>query len=117
MTPCPVLNRGHKVTFLSCFICVLQANIVLLTARIRIDYNSLSSNLKDADDSDEIKKLGDRLQKRLNECMNHIQKINAPNLKAMQKLDMARERLQETDKEFENVRKKARKTKQNFEHN
>lgn len=33
----------------------------------------------------------------------------------MQKLDMAREKLQETDKEFENVRKKARKTKQAFE--
>jgi hypothetical protein len=36
-------------------------------------------------------------------------------LQAMQKLDMAREKLQETNEEFETARRHARKAKQNFE--
>ncbi|XP_065337981.1 structural maintenance of chromosomes protein 1A-like [Cloeon dipterum] len=83
--------------------------------RIKIDYDALRSQYKDLDDPDDKKKIENSLGKKLNECIANIQKINAPNLKAMQKLDMAREKLQETDKEFENVRKKARKTKQAFE--
>lgn len=34
---------------------------------------------------------------------------------AMQKLDLAREKLQETNEEFDTARKKAKKTKQSFE--
>ncbi|XP_065335531.1 structural maintenance of chromosomes protein 1A-like isoform X2 [Cloeon dipterum] len=83
--------------------------------RIKIDYGALRSQYKDLVDPDDKKKMENSLGKKLNECIANIQKINAPNLKAMQKLDMAREKLQETDKEFENVRKKARKTKQAFE--
>lgn len=33
----------------------------------------------------------------------------------MQKLDLAREKLQETNEEFDTARKKAKKTKQSFE--
>ena len=36
-------------------------------------------------------------------------------MKAMQKLDEAREKLQEANKDFESVRKKAKAAKQNFE--
>merc|ERR1712062_925839 len=41
--------------------------------------------------------------------------MGAPNMKAMQKLDEAREKLQEANKDFESVRKKAKAAKQNFE--
>ena len=36
-------------------------------------------------------------------------------MKAMQKLDLAREKLQETNSEFDNARKRAKKAKQAFE--
>ena len=41
--------------------------------------------------------------------------LQAPNMKAMQKLDEAREKLQEANKDFETVRKKAKTAKNNFE--
>lgn len=36
-------------------------------------------------------------------------------LQAMQKLDQAREKMQETDREFNSARTRAKKAKQNFE--
>jgi structural maintenance of chromosome 1 len=39
----------------------------------------------------------------------------APNMKAMQKLDEAREKLAEANKDFDNVRRKAKQAKMNFE--
>ena len=39
----------------------------------------------------------------------------APNMKAMQKLDEAREKLQEATKDFDTVRRKAKQAKMNFE--
>lgn len=44
-----------------------------------------------------------------------INKIQAPNMRAMQKLDDARSKLEETNKEFETVRRKAKQAKLNFE--
>jgi len=44
-----------------------------------------------------------------------IHKIQAPNMKAMQKLDEAREKLAEANKDFDTVRRKAKQAKQNFE--
>lgn len=41
--------------------------------------------------------------------------LQAPNMKAMQKLEFAREKLQETNEEFDNARKRAKKAKQLFE--
>jgi hypothetical protein len=51
--------------------------------RIRIDYGSLRSQLKDLDDPDDKKKLESNLGKKLNECISNIQRINAPNLKVI----------------------------------
>ena len=39
----------------------------------------------------------------------------APNMKAMQKLDEARDKLAEANKDFDNVRRKAKQAKMNFE--
>lgn len=83
--------------------------------RIQIDYNQLREELRDLEEPDEVKRMVDKLQKVINEQQNMIQRIQAPNMKAMQKLDAARNKLQETNEEFENARKKARQAKQKFD--
>ncbi|PSN35220.1 Structural maintenance of chromosomes protein 1A [Blattella germanica] len=115
-------------------------------SRIVIDYTQLPDNLKELDEPEDVKKMGDRLNRAITDLQNTIQRIQAPNMRvgiinsknksaddwrrwferesnvsnylafqAMQKLDMAREKLQETNEEFETARRHARKAKQNFE--
>lgn len=84
-------------------------------SRIAMDYSTLGDHLKELDETDEVKKVGDKLNKAINDLQNTIQRIQAPNMRAMQKLDMAREKLQETNEEFEMARRHARKAKLNFE--
>ncbi|KAL7300693.1 hypothetical protein TKK_0006673 [Trichogramma kaykai] len=83
-------------------------------SRITIDYSGLQDNLKDIDEED-LKKTTDKLNKDINELQNTIQRIQAPNMKAIQKLYLAKEKLQETNEEFEQLRKKAKKAKTQFE--
>ncbi|XP_008558703.1 structural maintenance of chromosomes protein 1A [Microplitis demolitor] len=83
-------------------------------SRITIDYSMLPDNLKDVEE-DEIKKTTDKLNKGINDLQNNIQRIQAPNMKAIQKLYLAKEKLQETNEEFEQSRKKAKKAKTLFE--
>ncbi|XP_012537435.1 structural maintenance of chromosomes protein 1A [Monomorium pharaonis] len=82
--------------------------------RITIDYALLSESLKDVEEED-IKKTTDKLTKIINDLQNTIQRIQAPNMKAIQKLYLAKEKLQETNEEFEQSRKKAKKAKTQFE--
>ncbi|XP_076297753.1 structural maintenance of chromosomes 1 [Lasioglossum baleicum] len=82
--------------------------------RITIDYGLLPEMLKDVDD-DDIKKTSDKLTKSINDLQSTIQRIQAPNMKAIQKLYLAKEKLQETNEEFEQSRKKAKKAKTQFE--
>ncbi|XP_067127800.1 structural maintenance of chromosomes protein 1A [Centruroides vittatus] len=84
-------------------------------AKIRIDYNGLSEEYKDLDSHDEVKREGDRLYKEISDMQSHLHRIQAPNMKATEKLDGVKERLKETDTEFENARKRAKKAKQAFE--
>jgi len=60
---------------------VVITHKLFLIFRIRIDYSSLRSQLKDLDDPDDKKKIESNLGKKLNECIANIQRINAPNLK------------------------------------
>ncbi|XP_034936971.1 structural maintenance of chromosomes protein 1A [Chelonus insularis] len=83
-------------------------------SRITIDYSSLHENFKDIED-DEFKKCSDKLTSEIHDLQNKIQKIQAPNMKAIQKLYLAKEKLQETNEEFEQSRKKAKKAKTMFE--
>lgn len=83
-------------------------------SRITIDYSSLSDHLKDIDE-DDYKKTSDKLNKSINDLQNTIQRIQAPNMKAIQKLYLAKEKLHETNEEFEQSRKKAKKAKTQFE--
>ncbi|XP_063405474.1 structural maintenance of chromosomes protein 1A-like [Mytilus trossulus] len=84
-------------------------------AQITIDYSSVDDDLKDLDSAEEIKKTMTQLTKNVTDMTSTLQRINAPNMKAMEKLDGVRERFQETSDEFENARKRAKKAKQAFE--
>ncbi|KAJ3586114.1 hypothetical protein NHX12_012515 [Muraenolepis orangiensis] len=84
-------------------------------ALIEIDYSNLSEDLKDTLSEDEIKGEMNTLQQRLNEQQSILQRISAPNMKAMEKLESVRDKFQETSDEFEAARKRAKKAKQAFE--
>ncbi|CAI9721520.1 maintenance of chromosomes 1A-like [Octopus vulgaris] len=84
-------------------------------ARIQIDYSMLDDEEKELDHPDDVKKAQDALNKGVSDMQSTLQRINAPNMKAMEKLDGVRERFQETSEEFENARKRAKRAKTNFE--
>ncbi|ELT90865.1 hypothetical protein CAPTEDRAFT_228943 [Capitella teleta] len=77
-------------------------------AQIVLDYSMLSGH-------DEVNRAIDQLNKMISDVQNTIHRINAPNMKAMEKLDNVRDRFQETSVEFENARRQAKRCKQAFE--
>lgn len=83
-------------------------------ARIVVDYSSLPDDLMHLDD-DQVRKEDSRLSKQINDLASTLQKIQMPNMRALQKLDMAREKMLETAEEFDTVRRRAKKAKQAFE--
>ncbi|XP_067303132.1 structural maintenance of chromosomes 1A, like [Pseudorasbora parva] len=92
-----------------------SSTVLAKEALIEIDYSSLSEDLKDSLSDDEIKGEMNTLQQRLNEQQSILQRISAPNMKAMEKLESVRDKFQETSDEFEAARKRAKKAKQAFE--
>lgn len=92
-----------------------SSSVLAKEALIEIDYSNLSEDLKDALAEDEIKGEMNTLQQRLNEQQSILQRISAPNMKAMEKLESVRDKFQETSDEFEAARKRAKKAKQAFE--
>ncbi|KAM6924634.1 structural maintenance of chromosomes protein 1A [Xenentodon cancila] len=92
-----------------------SSSVLAKEALIEIDYSSLSEDLKDALSEEEIKAETNALQQRLNEQQSILQRISAPNMKAMEKLESVRDKFQETSDEFEAARKRAKKAKQAFE--
>ncbi|XP_044268886.1 structural maintenance of chromosomes protein 1A [Tribolium madens] len=84
-------------------------------ARIKIDYNMLSDTLKDLEEKDEIKKMADKLLSSIKSLQDTLTKIQAPNMRAIQKLELAQGKLQSTNEEFENLRKQNKKAKAAFE--
>lgn len=84
-------------------------------ARIKIDYSMLSENLKDLEERDEIKKMADKLLNSIKNLQDTLTKIQAPNMRAMQKLELAQGKLQSTNEEFENLRKQNKKAKSAFD--
>lgn len=82
---------------------------------IQIDYRVLPRNLKDIEEADQVKKAGDGLNKELQQKLDTLEKIQTPNMKAMQKLDAVTEKIQTTNEEFETAKRKAKKAKAAFE--
>eukprot|EP00057_Strongylocentrotus_purpuratus_P031908 XP_786064.2 PREDICTED: structural maintenance of chromosomes protein 1A isoform X1 [Strongylocentrotus purpuratus] len=83
-------------------------------ANIIINYRRLSHSLRELDGS-EIKEEADKLASGITSMEATLQRIAAPNMKAMEKLDGVKERFQSTTEDFEAARKRAKKAKQNFE--
>merc|ERR1712110_353072 len=84
--------------------------------KIKIDYTSLNSSLTEGiEEAEDVRRIEKRFEKTISDLMATIHRIQAPNMKAMQKLDDAREKLQEANKDFETVRKRAKQAKNNFE--
>uniref|UniRef100_A0A8C9WC14 Structural maintenance of chromosomes protein n=1 Tax=Scleropages formosus TaxID=113540 RepID=A0A8C9WC14_SCLFO len=92
-----------------------SSSMLAKEALIEIDYSNLSEDLKDSLSEEEIKAEMNNLQQRLNEQQSILQRISAPNMKAMEKLESVRDKFQETSDEFEAARKRAKKAKQAFE--
>lgn len=84
-------------------------------ARIKIDYNMLPDNYKHLDEKDEIKKVADKLIKSIHNLQDTLTKIQAPNMRAIEKLELAQGKLQSTNEEFESLRKQNKKAKAAFE--
>uniref|UniRef100_A0AAX7TQG7 Structural maintenance of chromosomes protein 1A n=1 Tax=Astatotilapia calliptera TaxID=8154 RepID=A0AAX7TQG7_ASTCA len=92
-----------------------SSSVLAKEALIEIDYSNLSEDLKV---EEEIKAETNTLQQRLNEQQSILQRISAPNMKAMEKLESVRDKFQETsdgEMAFEAARKRAKKAKQAFE--
>jgi len=83
--------------------------------KIKIDYSGLNASLHEMEEEDDVRKVERKIEKQINDLNATIHKIQAPNMKAMQKLDEAREKLAEANKDFDLVRRKAKQAKQNFE--
>lgn len=92
-----------------------SSTVLAKEALIEIDFSSLSEDLKDSLSEEELKAEMNTLQQRLNEQQSILQRISAPNMKAMEKLESVRDKFQETSDEFEAARKRAKKAKQAFE--
>lgn len=91
------------------------AQLLQKEARIKVDYNSLADSLTDLDEPDEIKRRADKMQKGINVTQNIVDKIQAPNMRAMQKLDEMREKVSATNEAFVAARKRAHRAKLAFE--
>lgn len=84
-------------------------------AQIQVNYAALDDEYKELDEAHEVKKALEQLNKAVADMQNTLQRIQAPNMRAMEKLDGVKERFQETSEEFENARKRAKRAKQVFE--
>uniref|UniRef100_A0A8C6LAQ4 Structural maintenance of chromosomes protein n=1 Tax=Nothobranchius furzeri TaxID=105023 RepID=A0A8C6LAQ4_NOTFU len=80
-----------------------SSSVLAKEALIEIDYSNLSEDLKDALSEEEIKAETNTLQQRLNEQQSILQRISAPNMKAMEKLESVRDKILE--QAFEQIKK------------
>ncbi|XGW26117.1 hypothetical protein V3C99_007045 [Haemonchus contortus] len=84
-------------------------------AKIKVNYKQLPENLKDLKDEEEVKRHVERMNKEINDAQATLSRLNAPNLKASQRMEEVKEREAETTEECEMARKKARKIRSYFE--
>ncbi|XP_075616403.1 structural maintenance of chromosomes protein 1B [Balearica regulorum gibbericeps] len=82
---------------------------------IQIDYSSLAEDLKDLESDKDIEHHLNQMQQEIKSKENTLMKTAAPNLRAVEKLQLARDKFQESIDAFETSRKEARTCKQEFE--
>lgn len=69
------LNQGNNV----------MSQMYAREAALQIDYRQLSEEQQEVDTSEEVRKITARLEKEINDMTNMLQRIQAPNFKAMEK--------------------------------
>ncbi|XP_064592736.1 structural maintenance of chromosomes protein 1B [Zonotrichia leucophrys gambelii] len=82
---------------------------------IQIDYSTLEANLKELESDKDIEDQVKQMQQEIKAKEVTLMKTAAPNLRAGEKLLIARDKFQESTDAFENSRKEARIRKQEFE--
>ncbi|NXN47806.1 SMC1B protein, partial [Rhinoptilus africanus] len=82
---------------------------------IHIDYSILSEDLKDLESDKDIEDQLNQMQQEIKSKERTIMKTAAPNLRAVEKLQIVRDKFQESANAFESSRKEARTCKQEFE--
>ncbi|NWR33805.1 SMC1B protein, partial [Tachuris rubrigastra] len=82
---------------------------------IQVDYSSLAEDLKELESDKDIEARLKQMQQEIKSKESTLMKTAAPNLRAVEKLQIARGKLQESTDAFESSRKKARMCKQEFE--
>ncbi|XP_057282882.1 structural maintenance of chromosomes protein 1B isoform X1 [Pezoporus wallicus] len=82
---------------------------------IQIDYSSLAEDLKDLETDKDIQDHLNQMQQEIKSKESTLMKTAAPNLRAVEKLQIARDKFQESIYAFETSRKEARTCKQEFE--
>ncbi|XP_068513999.1 structural maintenance of chromosomes protein 1B isoform X2 [Anas acuta] len=82
---------------------------------IKIDYSGLASDLKDLESDEEREAHLNQMQQEMKSKESTLMKTAAPNLRALEKLQIARDKFQESMNAFETSRKEARISKQEFE--
>ncbi|NXP23471.1 SMC1B protein, partial [Scytalopus superciliaris] len=82
---------------------------------IQIDYSHLEEDLKDLESDKDIEARLKQMQQEIKSKETTLMKTAAPNLRAVEKLQIARGKFQESIDAFESSRKEARTCKQEFE--
>jgi len=82
---------------------------------IKPDFDVLPEHLKQVEDPHDIRKKEAEMQAEISKKREAFRKIQAPNLRADERLDSAKERLRETDSELNNLRLASKQAKDVFE--
>ncbi|NXU89573.1 SMC1B protein, partial [Xiphorhynchus elegans] len=82
---------------------------------IQIDYSNLEEDLKELESDKDIEARLKQMQQEIKSKETTLMKTAAPNLRAVEKLQIARGKFQESIDAFESSRKEARTCKQEFE--
>ncbi|NXA07462.1 SMC1B protein, partial [Sapayoa aenigma] len=82
---------------------------------IQIDYSSLDEDLKELESDEDIEAHLNQMQQDIKCKETSLMKTAAPNLRAVEKLQIARDKFQESIDAFESSRKEARARKEEFE--
>ncbi|KAA0199123.1 SMC1A protein [Fasciolopsis buskii] len=92
-----------------------MSRIYELEARLPIDFKHLEKPLRQLSDEREVAKKAEEMQNQIDAMLNSLARIQAPNLRAGDKLGSVEERLRSTEAEFEDTRRRAKRAKARFE--
>ncbi|CAH8565459.1 unnamed protein product [Heterobilharzia americana] len=92
-----------------------MARIYELEARLPIDFKQLDKPLRQITDEREVNRKAEEMQNQVDSMLNSLARIQAPNLRAGDKLGSVEERLRSTEAEFEDTRRRAKRAKARFE--